>query len=382
PYLWKSLQRSPYRHLPKIVAAAALLLVSYCMLRARAADVPKPLQDAYREYSGFIDPARMRATVNTLASFGSRVAGYPGDRKAADYVEQQFRTLGLSNVQVDEFPVTVPYDPGVDNPDQGAFAQLQARSGEASAGASPKLRMYPLWPNLIRTSTLPVDGLTAPRLGAKAVIFVAPTTTMRGEAEAKFISIPISIPRFWMSKADAAPLLAACASGRPPTVKLTCNMPWQTRKARNITGWIQGTDPKLKDQIIVVQAYYDSISVVPALAPGADTACGMAGLLELARTFKAHPPKRSMMFVATSGHFQALQGIREYINAHMDEWTPAGWFEKKHPVKDIYLWCGLDLTSQTRSVGIFYKGWFYDYREDIQGKFSDIARVCRENAEK
>src|ERR1019366_6438070 len=48
----------------------------------------------------------------------------------------------------------------------------------------------------------------------------------------------------------------------------------------------------------------------------------------------------------------------------------------------IYLWCGLDFTSQSQSFGIFYKGWFYDFREDIQGKFSDIARVCRENAEK
>ena len=92
--------------------------------------------------------------------------------------------------------------------------------------------MYPLWPNLVRTPTLPADGLTAPliyvgdgklrnfngknvdgsvvmvdfncaaewmnapRLGARAIIFVAPTTTMRGEAEAKFVSIPIAIPRF------------------------------------------------------------------------------------------------------------------------------------------------------------------------------------------
>ena len=59
------------------------------------------------------------------------------------------------------------------------------------------------------------EWMNAPRLGAKAVIFVAPTTTMRGEAEAKFISIPIAIPRFYMTQKDAAPLLAACA-GRPP----------------------------------------------------------------------------------------------------------------------------------------------------------------------
>src|SRR5438067_2123428 len=107
------------------------------------------------------------------------------------------------------------------------------------------------------------EWMNAPRLGAKAVIFVAPTTTTRGEAEAKFISIPIAIPRFFMQQKDAAPLLAACAAGRAPTVKLTCEMPWKTQTARNITGWTQGTDPKLKDQIIVVQAYYDATSLIP-----------------------------------------------------------------------------------------------------------------------
>jgi hypothetical protein len=369
------------------------------------------MKDAYRRFSAFVTPGNLRSTVNTLAAFGSRVAGYPGDAKAAAYVEQQFSAMGLQNVTHEDFPVSIPYDPAVDNPDQGASAQL--------AGSKDKLHIYPLWPNLVRTPTLPKEGLTAPliyvrdgklrnfngkdvdgsivlvdfncsadwlnapRLGAKAVIFIAPRTTMRGEAESKFISIPIAIPRYYIDRASAATLLAACASARPPTLTLHCDMPWRSRFARSITGWIRGTDPKLRDQIVVVQSYFDSTSVVPALAPGADTACGIAALLETARAFVKYPPKRTIMFVANSAHFQALQGIREYVEQHIDSWTPPGWFEHRStPTPQIYLWAGLDMTSRTRSLGIFYKGWFYDYREDIQGKFSDIARVCRENAEK
>ena len=379
-----------------------------------AADVAPELQEAYKKFNGFVKPANLSSTVKTLAGFGSRVAGYPGDAKAAAYVEAQFRALGLQNVAVDTYPVTIPLDPVVEDPTKGAKIEITSGAKNVSSAT-----MYPLWPNLIRTSMLPKDGLkgsliyvrdgklrnfngkdvegaivmvdfncaaewmNAPRLGAKAVIFVAPESTMRGEAEAKFISIPITIPRFFIKQKEAAPLIAACLGGQPPKVKLTCDMPWVTRNAKNIAGFIPGTDPKFRDQIIVVQAYYDSISVVPALAPGADTSCGMAAMLEMIRAFKAYPPKRSMLFVATSAHFQALQGIREYVHTHMDEWIKPGWFEKKDkPVKDIYLWAGLDLTSQTRSFGIFYKGWFYDIREDIQGRFSDIARVCRENAEK
>ena len=106
-------------------------------------------------------------------------------------------------------------------------------------------------------------------------------------------------------------------------------------------------------------------------------------LQRMIRAFKANPPGRTMMFVATSAHFQALQGIREYVHQHIDDWMPSSFFNRKAvEPPQIYLWAGLDLTSQTRSFGIFYKGWFYDFREDIQGRFSDIARVCRENTEK
>ena len=398
--------------------AVSVLFVASVFASVAHADVAPELQAAYKQFNGFVKPTNLSMTVKTLSGFGSRVAGYPGDAKAATYVESQFRALGLQNVTTDSFPVTVPYDPVVDDPTKGAKIEIVG-GGTGTTAKTPPATMFPLWPNLVRTSMLPAGGLkgsliyvrdgklrnfngkdvegaivlvdfncaaewmNAPRLGAKAVVFVAPDTTMRGEAEAKFISIPITIPRFFITQKQAAPLIAACLGGRPPQVNLTCDMPWVTKTAKNITGFIPGSDPKLRDQIIVVQSYYDSISVVPALAPGADTSCGMAAMLEMIRAFKTYPPKRSMLFVATSAHFQALQGIREYVHAHMEEWIKPGWFEKKDkPTKDIYLWCGLDLTSQTRSFGIFYKGWFYDFREDIQGRFSDIARVCRENAEK
>ncbi len=426
--------------------------------------------DNYRKLSDAVSADNIAETVQTLASYGSRVAGYDGDAKAAEYVERRFREIGLEDVKVMKFPVTVPVD----------------RGASLSVGGVTK-RVYGLWPNLVRTSQLPPNGLSgkliyvgdgklsnfngkevensivlvdfnsraewlnAPRLGAKAVVFIAPDTSMRGEAEAKFVSIPISIPRFWLSRSDAPAILGLAAGETAPECRLKCDMPWESREAACVFGKITGTDPKMREQIIAVQGYFDSISVVPALAPGAESACGIASLLEVARVFRANPPKRSMYFVATSGHFQALQGIREFLDAHIDAWVPPSLAEKavakenasktsiwlglvlavlviwllsrvrvpnaesgkrmnagswvlavlvllmvgvnvafymqprNQPLRKrdtIYLWAGLDLSSQTRGLGIFYKGWFYDFREDIQGRFSDIARVCRENAEK
>ena len=48
--------------------------------------------------------------------------------------------------------------------------------------------------------------INAAMLGGTAVIFIEPDTTIRGEAENKFGTVPANIPRFWISKEDAAVL--------------------------------------------------------------------------------------------------------------------------------------------------------------------------------
>ena len=44
----------------------------------------------------------------------------------------------------------------------------------------------------------------------------------------------------------------------------------------------------------------------------------------------------------------------------------------------LYLWFSVDLSSHNETFGIFYKGYFYNYRESIQWKFSDIGKKARE----
>ena len=405
----------------KLRAAALISLVLLLSFgNARAAQklkVDAKLARTYETLASEVKVSELAGTIGALSSMGSRVAGYPGGDKAGRYVLEQFRKIGLKDVKAESFSMTIPVD-------EGASLKVGAKS----------YRLHPMWPNLVRTSQLPKGGvngpliyggtgrlsefdgydvegsivlmefnsgsewMNAPRLGATAVIFIEPDTTMRGEAEAKFISIPISIPRFWISKSDAAALRALCAVRAAPMVNVSCRMNWQRRPVRNITGVIPGTDPKLRDQIIVIESYYDSTSIVPSLAPGAENACGIASLLELAKIYKKNPPARTIWFVATTGHFQALQGIREYLEKHLPELQQPGagarmsaWFSRVIPdmkhryvrkPPQVYLFAGLDLSSQTKGVGIFYKGYFYDIREDIQNKFSDIARVCRENSEK
>src|SRR5438105_2294276 len=243
----------------------------------------------------------------------------------------------------ESFSVTVPVA-SLDNP-----GSLEV--------AGRRYTVHPLWPNLVRTSQLPraglqapliyggagklaefngrdvegsivmvefnsaSDWLNAPRLGAKAVVFVEPADTMRGEVESKFLSIPVAIPRFWISKHDAAQLIPSLQREHPPAATMRCDAHWENRPARNFLAKIEGTDPEMKDQIIVLEAYYDAMSMVPTKAPGAENACSIAALLEIARALKQHPPKRTVWFLATSGHFIALQGIKAFLQNHIDEFT-------------------------------------------------------------
>jgi ABC-type antimicrobial peptide transport system permease subunit len=50
--------------------------------------------------------------------------------------------------------------------------------------------------------------------------------------------------------------------------------------------------------------------------------------------------------------------------------------------KEVMLFSGLDLSTQSPSFGAFYKGYFYDSREDIASDYADLGRTLRENAAK
>jgi len=415
----------------RVKLTLSLLVLALIQLGAGAQqdneNKPTPAQARmYRSLVASVQPQGIYRHMKALSQYPSRVTGYPGADAAGRYIEQQFRQIGLKPVFGNHFSetfyATVPID-------QGATLTIQGHD-------SKPIRIYSLWPNGVRTSQLPEEGLTlpliyggsgaigelngqkvegsavlydfncgsewlnGPRLGAKAVLFIEPESTMRGDAEAKFLTVALDMPRFWVSRKDAPRLIALCRSSKPPTVTLHADMDWELRPATNIIGKIEGNNPKLKDQIIVVEAYYDSMSVVPALSPGAESSAGVAAMLEMARVFSMpeHRPDRTVWFLATSGHYLGLKGIREFLETHwseleqnstrqnLKEWLhaklPSVFRWKPRQIPQIYEFVGLDLASHSKGVGVFYKGWYYDIREDLQSKFSDIARVYRENAEK
>ncbi|MXY82950.1 MAG: hypothetical protein F4Y91_13050, partial [Gemmatimonadetes bacterium] len=84
-----------------------------------------------------------RAVVEHLSSLGSRVAGYPGSVRAAEYVEEWLQALGLATRR-DSFAVVVPMD-------RGGRLEWEGES----------VPLYAVWPNGAQTSTVPPEGLRA-----------------------------------------------------------------------------------------------------------------------------------------------------------------------------------------------------------------------------
>ncbi|HEU4768834.1 MAG TPA: M20/M25/M40 family metallo-hydrolase [Pyrinomonadaceae bacterium] len=96
--------------------------------------------------------------------------------------------------------------------------------------------------------------------------------------------------------------------------------------AYNVIGILDGSDPVLKNETIIIGAHYDHLGRggEGSLAPrsgeihhGADdNASGTAGLLELARMFSSQRPrpKRTIVFIAFGGEEEGLLGSNYYVN--------------------------------------------------------------------
>jgi hypothetical protein len=91
----------------------------------------------------------------------------------------------------------------------------------------------------------------------------------------------------------------------------------ETYKGRNVVALLEGSDPNLKSQAIVVTAHHDHMGMANGhIYNGADdNASGVAGLLGIATAFqrgKVHP-KRSVLFIAYDGEERGLLGSYYYV---------------------------------------------------------------------
>ncbi len=94
----------------------------------------------------------------------------------------------------------------------------------------------------------------------------------------------------------------------------------------NIIGMVEGTDPELKKEFLIISAHYDHIGLISpiakdSIANGAnDNAAGSVAVLELAKHFSSTTRnKRSMLFVFLSAEEKGLLGSKHLAKRLKDE---------------------------------------------------------------
>jgi Zn-dependent M28 family amino/carboxypeptidase len=135
--------------------------------------------------------------------------------------------------------------------------------------------------------------------------------------------------------ASLAQVLTDAAAGKPPAFDLPVRATLRTvseherLESPNVAGLLRGTDPRLRDEVVVLSAHLDHLGVGEpvkgdSIYNGAlDNASGSAALLEVAGAFTAlpRPPRRSVLFLAVTGEEMGLLGsdyFAEYPTVPID----------------------------------------------------------------
>ncbi|TDQ18943.1 Zn-dependent M28 family amino/carboxypeptidase [Algoriphagus boseongensis] len=92
-------------------------------------------------------------------------------------------------------------------------------------------------------------------------------------------------------------------------------------EGKNILAWIEGTDPVLKNEFILLSAHYDHVGVGTPDAKGdsiyngtRDNAIGTVAVLNAAKYFAQNPPKRSILLALWTAEEKGLLGSAYFAN--------------------------------------------------------------------
>jgi hypothetical protein len=177
---------------------------------------------------------------------------------------------------------------------------------------------------------------------------------------------------------------AAPASFDIPGVRVDLRTATATRRrgtSYNVAGWIEGSDPALKEETIVFSGHFDHDGSGPdGVYHGADdNGSGTVGVVALAHAFAVNPvkPKRSLLFVVFAAEERGLLGSYYYVSHPLRplattraqiNFDMIGRNEAADPrvIADI----SPDTTNQLGLIGTDYSP---DYRETVERQNRTVA---------
>jgi hypothetical protein len=152
-------------------------------------------------------------------------------------------------------------------------------------------------------------------------------------------------------------------------VRLTIHFEEDILSDRNVIAELPGSDPSLKDEVVIFCAHYDHIGIGKAMEQDSiyngaiDNASGVSALLELAEAFSmVEPaPARSVLFIAFTAEEKGLLGSRYYSRF------------PTHPIRNMIGVINFDMIGIGDSTGIVV----YGYEKSTIG---DVIKRAAESA--
>jgi Peptidase family M28 len=184
------------------------------------------------------------------------------------------------------------------------FVSIGTLTGEKLYPFANRVRQYRSWGMTWRSK----DGkpFEATRLPVLAGISVAGAPKLLGADTDKILAVAET--KAGEVKGFALPL----------SLKAQLHSEIKTAESENIVGLLQGADPRLKDEVVVLSGHLDHFGITPpvngvSINNGAlDNASGVATTLEVARLFHGKLPKRSVLFLIDTAEEKGLIGA-EYF---------------------------------------------------------------------
>ncbi|NOX32259.1 MAG: peptide ABC transporter permease [Deltaproteobacteria bacterium] len=276
--------------------------------------------------------------IRYFSSFNDTSFGSKGAFQISGFIKKKFRALGYDKIGSQTFSTP---------------ARLKTKSRITIEKNGKTLDLDPFLSNAISPDTIKAPGITghvvyvkkgemtdfndkniknalvlmdidsegnwinALSLGAKAVIYIYRQAPDKFLFKDKFELSPVNFPRFILSQKKAEILFPDFKKGGAQNDKtiatITSDLKWTNKSVENIYCMIPGINKKLKNELVIVEGFYDTSGYIPGKSPGADQSCSIASLLLLADFLKNNPPERSVLLVATAAHGNALAGMREMI---------------------------------------------------------------------
>lgn len=164
------------------------------------------------------------------------------------------------------------------------------------------------------------------------------------------------------------------------TASITTSLECDSFKTQNVIAFLEGSDPVLKHEIVVIGGHYDHVGTRndTIVYNGADdNASGTAGVMAIARAFTSSEqrPRRSVLFMCFAGEEKGLFGSRYYTGT-----------DPLFPIEKTVAMLNMDMICRNdTSAVIVYGGTRSPYLKEVVTKaneniklkldFNDDARV-------